>query len=377
MISALPPVGSRIALGRQQASALVFPNYDVQLLNSGTAALALAMSLAARRSADVDKPEVIIPAYACPDLVSAAVYAGLTAIVVDIDVDYHGYSLPHLAEAITENTVAIVAINFLGIAERLTDIKAQIEKWPKVLLIEDNAQWYPESGSLAPLVGDFVCLSFGRGKPVSLLGGGALLVAEQYKELLVEHEIAISQKQNKIIFLAKLFAYNVLLAPAPYGVLSKMPMLNLGVTRYKALATISVMDEMRQSLLTTNIERYRVVERTTQDMLREISENASSYNLIDLAKNTPAGSTGKLLRYPVLCDSRESRNELYNYCQQLGLGASLMYKQALVEIEGVAELVVDTTNTTNAVDFSQRLMTLPVHPGVKQKHLDRIQALLD
>ena len=46
----------------------------------------------------------------------------------------------------------------------------------ELVLIEDDAQYLPLDSEPASYCGDLVIHSFGRGKPVSLVGGGALLI---------------------------------------------------------------------------------------------------------------------------------------------------------------------------------------------------------
>ncbi len=94
----------------------MFPeHYELLLLNSGTAALSLAMTIAAG-SAEASSPEVILPAYGCPDLLAAAYYAGLRPVLADIQAASPRYQQAALETAITGDTVAIVAVNFLGSA---------------------------------------------------------------------------------------------------------------------------------------------------------------------------------------------------------------------------------------------------------------------
>src|SRR5580700_2083909 len=174
----LPPSGNQIVLSSQSGCLPVFEGYRSVWLSSGTAALALALMLCRRRHPEVIQPEVILPAYACPDLVAAAVYTGVRPTLADVDAADPGFNLTSLQMMLSPNTIGVVAVNFLGIQERLPELRNLLKAWPAAALIEDDAQWYPEKTGGAGLQGDLVCLSFGRGKPVSLLGGGALLVRE-------------------------------------------------------------------------------------------------------------------------------------------------------------------------------------------------------
>ena len=116
-----------------------------------------------------------MPAYACPDLVSAAKYAGVKPVLVDFEHDRPWMSVDEIKGVVSEKVIAIVAVNFLGIPERMQAIRGVADEYD-ALVIEDSAQAFPVSPDTNFWKGDIVIVSFGRGKPVSLLGGGALLL---------------------------------------------------------------------------------------------------------------------------------------------------------------------------------------------------------
>src|SRR5690606_4927305 len=152
--------GNRVILSGGDSAPPEFPGYVAHWVQSGTAALALALLTARSRRPQLRNPSVILPAYGCPDLIAAAEYAGVTPVLVDIGIDDPGYDLDCLAAAIDADTIAVVAVNFLGLRERLGAIRELLRVHPDVLLIEDNAQWYPEPARMPALAGDLVCLSF-------------------------------------------------------------------------------------------------------------------------------------------------------------------------------------------------------------------------
>src|SRR5690606_21615872 len=152
----------------------------------------------------------------CPDLVAATVYAGLQPVLVDIGKNDPAYDLAALASALGERSLAVVAVNFLGVAERLEDIRALLPEG--CVLIEDNAQWHPPPD--ARLHGDYVLRSFGRGKPASVLGGGLLLLRHGLSPLdavLKNHvRSAGAGRLSAIAHFARARAYNLLRRPAFY-----------------------------------------------------------------------------------------------------------------------------------------------------------------
>ena len=88
MFYQLPPVGNRLCLNTiNDASVQPFLTLAAsRFYQSGTAALAAAIS-AAKLLKNKNYPEVILPAYACPDLVSAAVFAGVKPVLVDLEAE--------------------------------------------------------------------------------------------------------------------------------------------------------------------------------------------------------------------------------------------------------------------------------------------------
>lgn len=363
----LPPTGNPIALTFSAAAPPELAGFSACYVNSGTAALALAL-IAARRRAAVDSPEVILPGYACPDLVSAAVHAGVRPVLVDIGGGDPGYELAALKNALSADTVAVVAVNFLGIRERLDELRELLRQWPQAVLVEDDAQWFPEPGSA--LSGDAVCLSFGRGKPVSLLGGGALLLRNGvFDDFVAAAELAQAVLPGAS-YRWKVRAYNTLLHPLGYGLLSRNPLLQLGRTVFKPLPAIAALDEERARLLTPNCNAYHARPQTAAAQLRERLPAA-----LDLPLQLGERS-GRLLRYPLLCADGAQRDALLHALRAAGLGASAMYREVLPEIEGVGAQVEVRSPLPGARRFAARLLTLPVHAGVGAADVERMAAII-
>lgn len=380
----LPPVGNPISLLNRSVgpgfdAPFHFPGYRAVMVGSGTMALALAMIMIKARCSHIDRPEVILPGYGCPDLVSAAVYAGLQPVLVDIEENYHGYNLTCLANAVSESTVAVIAVNFLGIPERLSDIRQLLEPFPSVYLIEDNAQWFPELRDGESLSGDYICLSFGRGKPVSLLGGGALLVRESLiAKCLTTNGVLHDANQSVAagaVTALKILAYNVLLKPVFYQLLSRNPLLRLGQTVYHPLDSIAAMDSFRLSLLRSNLTRYQSRDRQREAAMHYMVASGSGDALVDLAAHAQAPA-GRLLRFPVLCADKQHRDQLLDVLVAQGLGATAMYRLPLQDLPGVRPLVQNRSSSDGAQHFADRLLTVPVHEGVTSGHMARLAEVL-
>ncbi len=363
----LAPAGNRISL-QNTTELIAYPlsGYFATWVDSGTSALAIALADIKAKAPLVKNPKVIIPGYCCPDLVAAAVYAGLKPLVVDIDIDDAGYDLAALKDAIDEDVAAIIAVNFLGVSERLADIRAIISS-TNIKLVEDNAQWFPEKES-ADFLSDYVVFSFGRGKPLSLLGGGVvfskidIVVAELIGGPALPTLFG-SAKQR-----IKFFAYNLLLRPHLYCFLNRFPFFRLGETKYHALMRISAMDDFRKALFAVNSELYVGRGKATEQAYDESSRISKIQRLTSLSTERRK----KLLRYPLLCADSHCRDKVLSKLSALGLGASPLYQRVISEIPDVDGLIEIHGKLNNASSFAGRLITLPTHENVLPKHLRRI-----
>jgi dTDP-4-amino-4,6-dideoxygalactose transaminase len=380
MFYQLPPVGSPIVLDSSKALADVaaFSSYQTQFYASGTAALAAALLAVAAKSPKSLKPgqaEILLPAYGCPDLISAAVFAGVKPVLVDLEADRPWLDLPSLASAITDNTIAIVAVNLFGISERWSQLRALADQH-QLVLIEDSAQYFPGGDEPIDWQGDLVVLSFGRGKPVSLLGGGAVLTKN---EALFEHLPDLSavpaNLQQRVLFSLKSSLYNVMIAPRLYWILIALPFLHLGETRYHPLHSIDVMEGMRTRMLAGNINRY---QNDAGAVVRHerISSMLDTLNTINnLPKTCGSQVNHRLLRYPLLVEA-EFRDTARRRLNRAGFGVSVLYPTDLTRIAGLEFLAVDGQRFPNAEAFSDRLLTLPTYADFSEKDIKEIKAIL-
>jgi dTDP-4-amino-4,6-dideoxygalactose transaminase len=372
MPSSLRPVGNRIASSKDTDGPTVeelAEGYRVLHLSSGTAALALAIRMACNRLG-VNSPEVILPAYGCPDLVAAAVHAGARPVLADLRHDSVEYDLDALSALLSPNTAAVVAVTFLGVRPDHSTLRNTIGE-RNILLIEDSAQWFPRVPAQR-FFGDYVVLSFGRGKPVNVLGGGALLVSPGM-------ETPPSPQSRPagaaLIDAAQLALYNTLIHPRVYGIAERLPFLGIGLTRYHALDEIAEMGPSQRQRLPANLRRYVFRRLDVQDQWREALAGAGP-DVIDLPRTHGVPADYALLRYPILMSSKTLRDQAYARLRQAGLGASIMYAQALPDIEHVGPLVTVQGEVARARDFAARLLTLPVHEDVDDATIQRAVSLL-
>jgi len=382
MFYCLPPVGNPVRLFdvEQPESLLqsVFLPYIPRYFASGTAALAAAIS-AASRLKGVNDPEVIFPAYGCPDLVSAAVYAGVKPVLVDLEVDRPWMDLEQLSQQLTPRTIAIVAVDLFGIPERMDRLR-DIANGSGVVLIEDSAQFFPGGQDEPDWRGDLVVLSFGRGKPVSLLGGGALLVRDTELGGLVPEPANPAQVDavQQMSFRLKAILYNQMINPWLYWIPQQLPFLHLGETRYHPLRNIGAIDAARFSMLAANVKEYRddtiVGQQAVAEMLA--GHGFRPDELVDLAGICQVPVNRRLLRYPLIVN-RLVREELYMNLERKGLGPSRMYPFALPAISGLESMLSGQGPFPVADAFAARVLTLPVHGRVREADIRMMRQVFE
>jgi dTDP-4-amino-4,6-dideoxygalactose transaminase len=366
----LPPTGNPILLDADTPPPQ-FDGYSAHWLNSGTAALALALIIARQQRPEVHEPQVILPAYGCPDLVAAAEFAKVRPLLVDIGHDDPGYNLDSLERALGPQTVAVVAVNFLGIRERLAALQSLTSKHPGTLLIEDNAQWMPAPDDKYQLSADLVCLSFGRGKPVSLLGGGALLISNRSRLRVPEGTIGAAVNAGATYKL-KIVAFNALLNRYIYWGVNRNPLVTLGRTEFKPLTAITSMDSDRQRYLGANIAASRIANRSSAMTWQALAAVSPKVKLLAIESNR----IGRYLRYPLLCEDQNVRTRLLKTLDSGGFGSSLLYQRPLIEIENIHARVGAFESNAGAKAFANRLLTLPLHSQVSAADGLRAQRVL-
>ena len=377
----LRPVGSHVPLPEPAAESCLpwQGDYQTWFIGSGTQALSAAVLLAITRTApEALLPEVILPAYGCPDLVAAVLAQGARPVLVDLLPDQPFMDAEKLARAISDDTVAIIAAGFLGVPERLS-LLAGICKGRGIWLIEDSAQCFPPDCAREPIA-DCAVLSFGRGKPINLMGGGALLVRDDHAAMASEVLSRLPEQPLKIDWQwrARRQIFNFLLGRAGYGLLRRLPFFGLGKTVYKPVTGLHRI-RLPDGLLEAGIRGAGERPSVAADYVRELNFLGPRgwTGFMDEAIAEDSGSGRVTLRYGLLAPDRTTRDRAVDALSKTGIGANGFYERVLPEIAGVSDvLVASGANYPNAESFADRLITLPSHEDVTVRDLAAIAATL-
>ena len=141
-------------------------------VNSGTAALQLALSIP-----NIKGKEVILPSLTFVSTAHSVVYNGGKPVFVDVDPDTLCIDPQKTEEAISSQTSVILPVHFAGMSSNLLKL-ARIAKKNKCMLIEDAAH---AAGTIFEnkkigIHGDLVCFSFHPVKNLAMPTGGLISI---------------------------------------------------------------------------------------------------------------------------------------------------------------------------------------------------------
>jgi dTDP-4-amino-4,6-dideoxygalactose transaminase len=340
---------------------------SVWLARSGREALRQAVSSAARSTG---RRQVLVPAYTCPSVPAACVAAGLQVRLVDLDSGGQAHA-DELGDAEWSDAAACVVDNLFGVPSPIGATAARAAAhgaW----LIDDAAQAFgadsPEGAVGAR--GEIGVLSFGRGKPLSGLGGGALAWTA-----IEEPGVAPDPEPAAPLAAALRWAlYRIAASRPAFGLLASIPALGIGETTYDpdferggisgaaALLAAAALGDLEASAHERRTRAHAIALR--------LRERGSGFEpLLE-----PEGSRGVYPRLALLAPTPDQRDTALARLRTLG--ASAMYPAPLGAIEALAPHVVGGRDRPGAARFCSRLLTVPTHSGIGEGEIERIAALL-
>ena len=349
-----------------------FGGRRVTLWSSGTAALAEAMAKCAMLSG-VNAPEIILPAYGCPDLISACIHASVIPRLVDLAPDLWCYDYTALTRQVTTSTVAIVAVNLLGIGDDAEYLRGFCDA-KGIALIQDSAQHLPRTAVHWP--GDYVVLSFGRGKPLNLLQGGALVSQVETSLTQVTAPTRFTFKSRLLTTRAAGVAFDVLTHPWIYGLLAALPGTGFGDVVYEPLDRATRLPDIFWRIVDPAFDQYRIKPSYRHAVWAPAFDRLSALGVQEL--KSPSGSSNpEPLRLALLATDRGSRDALVESFNRAGIGSSRLYGTDLPGVSKIPEVVKAQLPFPNAARLAGRLLTLPTHSLVNARTVRTLLEVLD
>jgi perosamine synthetase len=335
---------------------------EALLTDTGTSALILAL-----RRILPPGGTVAFPGYSCIDLTTAAIGAGMSVRLYDIEPSTLSPDLDSVRKAVARGVDAIVVAHLYGYPADFVAVE-EIAGEYGIPVIEDAAQGAGGAlrGRLLGSLGDVATLSFGRGKGMTSGSGGAVLVRTAELAgwaIRMQAELgAASAGGREVMTLA---AQSLLAHPSMYRLPASIPALRLGEMVYHPPTEPRPMAAAAAAILRSalNMDEQEVEYRRgrAKALLSLIAEShaiapvhpivggESGFLRLALLDTTgqrlPSATIGALRGYPMTLDQHPQLRPMLLAGERAGKGSEVL---------------------------RDRLFTLPTHSRVNRSDLNRL-----
>ena len=326
-------------------------------LNSATAALELTLRVLGIGEGD----EVIVPAMTYTASCSVIYHVGAKAVIVDIAEDSHEMNYAALADAITENTKAVIPVDLAGIPCDYDKIFEVVES--KKHLFRANSEYQEKLGRVAVVadgahalgstykgkkigsVADFTTFSFHAVKNFTTAEGGSVTWKQNEnfdnEELYREYQIYSLHGQTKDA-LAKTKA-----GSWEYDIV---------IPGYKCNLT-----DITASIGLVQLDRYPKLLERREDIISQYNKGFEGTRITALSHSSEDyRSCGHLYITHVEGATFEQRGEIIVKMAERGISCNVHYKP-LPLLTAYKNLGFDIENYPNAYNYYVKEITLPLH----------------
>lgn len=347
-------------------------------VSSGRAALFIILKILRNNSTNRN---VIIPGYTCYTVAATVAKAGLQVMPCDLSMATFDFDKKKLSNIDMDDTLCIIPTHLFGLPSSIDEIR-NIVKRHNIPVIEDAAQAFGGeiNGKKMGTIGDIGFFSLQRGKNLTTMEGGIIVTdSEKYASEITKEIANLSQlnfiETNEMII--KSFIYWIFLNPSLYWVPERLPFVNLGATEFSLEYPVKTFSDFQAGI------GNKIVERL--DEYNQIRKNNSKYLYTNISKDDHfiipeaiSGHTSAMIRFPVIFNDLQARDDIFNSLQNLGIGCSKMYPSAINSIPGISQyLSKDTGPLPVSKKIADGVLTLPIHPLVTTNDLDRIIELFN
>ena len=346
----------------------------VVCLNSATAAEELNFRVLGIGEGD----EVIVPAYTYTATASAAVHCGAKVILVDSQKDSPEMDYDKLAEAITEKTKVIVAVDLGGVIadyDRIfeivenkkslfipsgnTELGRRIQKAiGRVAVFADGAHSLGASrkGRMAGEIADFTSFSFHAVKNFTTAEGGAATWRDipdiDNEEIYHQYQLYSLHGQSKdALAKSQIGAWE-------YDIIG--PWYKCNMTDIMAAIGLKQLDRY-PGLLS---RRGEIIKRYD-----EMCDEMGVKHLIHSGENFQSSNHLYLSRVPGVND--KERREIIVKLAERGVNCNVHYKP-LPMMTAYRELGWDIKDFPNAFEYYENLITLPLHTKLSDEDVEYV-----
>ena len=346
----------------------------VVCLNSATAAEELNFRICGIGEGD----EVIVPAYTYTATASAAIHCGAKVIFVDSQKDSTEMDYDKVADAITEKTKAVVAVDLAGIicdydklyaaveskkslfkAKEGNDLGARIQQAiGRVLVFADcaHALGASKNGKMAGEFADFTDFSFHAVKNFTTAEGGAATWKDipgiDNEEMYHQYQLYSLHGQSKDA-LAK-----TQIGAWEYDIIGPW---------YKCNMT-----DIMAAIGLRQLDRYPTLLERRKEIIKKYDEACDELGVIHLqhyGKDFASSGHLYLTRIPGVSD--EQRREIITKLAERGVNTNVHYKP-LPMMTAYKNMGWDIKDFPKAYAYYENLITLPLHTKLSDEDVEYV-----
>jgi perosamine synthetase len=348
-------------------------------VSSGRAALWLILK--SLRRLRPDRYVVALPAYTCFSVPASIVRAGLKLHPLEIDPETLDFDFSQLDSLPHKELLCILTSNLFGLVNDLPRIR-QIARTKGAFLVDDAAQSLGASrnqncsGTLA----DVGLYSLGRGKSLAAVQGGLIVTNSQEIASAIRAEavnLTASSSAHTTWLLLQLVAYATFLRPPLYWIPNSLPFLKLGITEFAPGFPTAALPNLSQALLPQLMDRLPEINRARSQNATAIANGLADNPNFTLPRPAP-DCQPNYIRFPLIARDKATRDQAVIRLRAAGIGASSFYPSAICDIPDIEpHMMQGDFHRPKAEALSQKLLTLPTHPYVRQQDLNRMIDILN
>lgn len=317
-----------------------------------------------------DRTDVLVPAYSAPDFDAAIEAAGFDVAYCDVDPETLAVDVDSVRERISEDTLALFAVNLLGFGSRMDELSACCAA-ADVRLIEvlGYSLGTEFRGRRLGTYGDAAVINFQEGKPIPV-GGGA--VAWSRDGVAPRGDDRDPATPNYVA----LCGYSLFARPRPYalyqGLTTVLERLGGDPDRFTTHAAakddvefeppFEAMSDFQGALAHRLLARLESHRRRRARTARFYVDALAGCDRVGLVRPARGVERVQYVRYPIVVDDVALRDDLQEALRRAGVQTAALYSGR----------EFDADRFPGAARLRRGVLTLPTHPYVSTADRRRI-----
>jgi perosamine synthetase len=336
-------IGPEIDIFEKQLAEYVGVNYCVSF-NSGTSALHASLLAAGIRTHD----KIIVPSFTFIATANSVLMVGGIPNFVDIDKGTLGLDPELVKKNIDSKTRCIIPVHYAGMACKIQEI-AEISRQNKLTLIEDAAESLGATinKKMVGTFGQMSVFSFAGNKVVTTGEGGAVTTNSKslFEKLKLIRSHGRVDKQNYFSSISKpdyvTIGYNWRMSSITAA---------LGISQLGKIEKLINLRRKNAKYLSSRLQKLKGVK-----VPQELAGYRHAYQL-----------------YSILMPNSDFRNKLKDYLTKKGIMSKVFFEP--IHLTSFYKKMGYNKKSKLKIteSISQRILTLPMYPGLKKEELEYI-----